>query len=274
MFQHNIIKAIKIQPDRAESFYILGCYLFNVEKFELAYFCFKKCATKNIIEINKKYSLYVNHDAYSEIMYCYLARCFLYTERMNEFEELFLKYKHVDNNLIVLYKKNKLKINDTRNIKKTVHFDNSLIHNITKLENIVNKEYAISIINRYLQFQLHTSKIDFEQFNDLFVTFVSKTVNEIVLFIKSKFNLHEHSLNFQSAVITKVEDILVLPNTKNNIYWCVIPLKLQNEGENIIINDDSKFNLYDLIVINEIKYKVNVKNISYSILIEVISKKI
>jgi hypothetical protein len=100
--QSNIQYASKLQPDRSEPFFILGGFMLDLGKFELAYYCFKKCLTKNIKQICDKYFFSVNKLAYNKDVYSYLAKCCFYTKRMGEFRDLFRKILKKDQHVTFL----------------------------------------------------------------------------------------------------------------------------------------------------------------------------
>lgn len=64
--QNQIDKAINIFPDRAEPYFILGKYFNDNSKCELGYKYLKEAKNKNITEVEKKYSLFVNKYNYGK----------------------------------------------------------------------------------------------------------------------------------------------------------------------------------------------------------------
>ena len=102
LIQSNIQYASKLQPDRSEPFFILGGYLLDFGNFEMAYYCFKKCLTKNIKQVCDKYLFSVNKLAYNEEVYSNLAKCCFYTKRMSEFRDLFRKILKKDQHVTFL----------------------------------------------------------------------------------------------------------------------------------------------------------------------------
>ena len=61
-------KAIKIFPDRSETYFYLGCYLNVVGKFEEAYNYLRRAQQNNLEEVKNKYILFINHRAYGKYL--------------------------------------------------------------------------------------------------------------------------------------------------------------------------------------------------------------
>lgn len=74
-------KAIKILPDRAEPYYILGKYLNDNSDHEKSYFYLSEALKKNFEDVNKKYLLFINKLNYGKYIKDELAVACYWTNR-------------------------------------------------------------------------------------------------------------------------------------------------------------------------------------------------
>jgi hypothetical protein len=84
-----ISKSIRLQPERAEPYCILGDYFFHFQKYENAFFCFYKASQKSYEKVISMYSLFTNINAYNDSVLYKLALTSFYTSRVEVFNNLF-----------------------------------------------------------------------------------------------------------------------------------------------------------------------------------------
>jgi hypothetical protein len=81
---HYTTCAINLCNHRAESYYQLGNIFIENNNYDLGYFCFKKAQSKNLEEIYKKATSYIDEFCYDNHVNYSLALCCLHTERKDE----------------------------------------------------------------------------------------------------------------------------------------------------------------------------------------------
>ena len=102
-----ISKAIKLLPEKAEPYCLLGDYFLNFQKYEKAFFCFHKASQKSYDKVTSLYSLFTNINAYNDSVLYKLALSSFHTNRFELFNDLCEKLK--DNYPFLNILKNKLK---------------------------------------------------------------------------------------------------------------------------------------------------------------------
>jgi hypothetical protein len=81
-------KAINIFPDRAEPYFILGKYFNDKSNTELGYYYLMQAKKKNLIEVSKKYILFINKHNYGKYVNDELSVSCFWTDRLIEGYEL------------------------------------------------------------------------------------------------------------------------------------------------------------------------------------------
>lgn len=81
-------KAIDILPDRAEPYFILGKYFNDKSNTNLGYYYLNSAKNKNLLEVSKKYTLFINIFNYGKYVNDELSVACFWTDRLTEGYEL------------------------------------------------------------------------------------------------------------------------------------------------------------------------------------------